>query len=109
MIETMQAEMIRLRENAERQANYAKNPESAIGPEAKDYRTFFSDESSCKGRIIKMVNTGSISQIIGPVLDLQFEEGKTPAIYNAIEIRMEDGGRSTEKRTPTPNPRPPSS
>jgi hypothetical protein len=53
MIETMQAEMIRLRENAERQANYAKNPESAIGPEAKDYRTFFQMSQAVKGELSK--------------------------------------------------------
>ena len=33
-----------------------------------------------------MANTGSISQIIGPVLDLQFAEDKLPSIYNAVEV-----------------------
>ncbi len=33
-----------------------------------------------------MANQGTISQIIGPVLDLQFELGKLPDIYNAVEI-----------------------
>src|SRR3989344_8290749 len=32
------------------------------------------------------MNKGVITQIIGPVLDLQFTEEKIPAIYNAIEI-----------------------
>jgi len=34
---------------------------------------------------------GKISQIIGPVIDLEFEEGKLPAIYNAVKIEKEDG------------------
>src|SRR5215831_13535855 len=29
---------------------------------------------------------GQIVQIIGPVLDIQFEEGHLPAIYNAVRI-----------------------
>src|SRR5258708_7094474 len=33
-----------------------------------------------------MNNIGTISQIIGPVLDLQFNENKVPAIYNAVEV-----------------------
>ncbi|HGY56857.1 MAG TPA: F0F1 ATP synthase subunit beta [Caldithrix abyssi] len=37
------------------------------------------------------MNKGRISQIIGPVLDVEFEEGKLPAIYNAIKIVREDG------------------
>ena len=37
------------------------------------------------------MNKGKISQIIGPVLDIEFEEGKLPAIYNAIKVVREDG------------------
>lgn len=37
------------------------------------------------------MNKGKISQVIGPVLDLEFEEGKLPAIYNAINITFPDG------------------
>ncbi|MBI2021716.1 F0F1 ATP synthase subunit beta [Candidatus Daviesbacteria bacterium] len=37
------------------------------------------------------MNTGRIVQIIGPVLDLQFAEGKIPAIYNAIEVPLKRG------------------
>lgn len=37
------------------------------------------------------MNKGKISQIIGPVLDLEFEEGKLPAILNSIRIKREDG------------------
>ena len=29
---------------------------------------------------------GSVTQVIGPVVDVQFEEEKLPAIYNAIRI-----------------------
>jgi len=37
------------------------------------------------------MNKGKISQIIGPVLDLEFNEGELPAIYNSIKIKREDG------------------
>lgn len=37
------------------------------------------------------LNKGYVTQIIGPVLDIQFPEGKLPLIYNAIEIKVEDG------------------
>ncbi|HKT45961.1 MAG TPA: hypothetical protein VJP87_00420, partial [Candidatus Acidoferrales bacterium] len=33
--------------------------------------------------------TGHVVQVIGPVLDLQFEEGHLPAIYNAVHITGE--------------------
>ena len=38
------------------------------------------------------MNTGTIVEVIGPVLDVKFE-GKLPAIYNALEIHLpkEDG------------------
>jgi len=42
-----------------------------------------------------MVNTASktgfISQIIGPVLDIEFPNGELPKIYNALVISSEDG------------------
>ena len=37
----------------------------------------------------KYVATGHIVQIIGPVLDVQFEEGHLPAIFNAVQITGE--------------------
>ncbi len=37
------------------------------------------------------LNKGYITQIIGPVLDIQFSEGNLPSIYNAIKIELEDG------------------
>ena len=39
------------------------------------------------------VNTGTISQVIGPIVDVHFEE-TLPAIYNALEIDF-DGGMLT--------------
>jgi F-type H+-transporting ATPase subunit beta len=33
---------------------------------------------------------GKISQIIGPVIDLEFKEGELPSIYNAIKIKRSD-------------------
>jgi F-type H+-transporting ATPase subunit beta len=34
------------------------------------------------------VNTGTITQIVGVVIDAQFSEGKVPAIYNALEAEL---------------------
>ena len=38
-------------------------------------------------------NIGRIVQVIGPVLDVEFPDGKLPAIYNAVII--EDEGKGT--------------
>ncbi len=35
------------------------------------------------------VNTGHVVQVIGPVVDVQFEEGKLPPIFNAVRITSE--------------------
>ncbi|GBE14832.1 ATP synthase subunit beta [bacterium BMS3Abin14] len=43
-----------------------------------------------------MKNIGTITQIIGPVVDVEFPPGKLPAIYNAIRIRKEDGEQGTD-------------
>src|SRR5712691_7079280 len=32
------------------------------------------------------MNQGKIVQVIGPVVDVEFEPGKLPAIYNALEV-----------------------
>ena len=32
------------------------------------------------------MNTGKIVQVIGPVVDVEFEPGKLPGIYNALEV-----------------------
>jgi F-type H+-transporting ATPase subunit beta len=37
------------------------------------------------------LNKGYVTQIIGPVLDVQFSEGNLPPIYSAIKIDLEDG------------------
>lgn len=37
------------------------------------------------------MNKGKISQIIGPVVDVEFTEGELPAIHNAVKINREDG------------------
>lgn len=36
-------------------------------------------------------NEGLISQIIGPVIDVEFQQGELPEIYNALKITKEDG------------------
>ena len=38
-------------------------------------------------------NVGRVVQIIGPVLDVEFPEGRLPAIYNAVSVR--DAGKAT--------------
>jgi len=38
-----------------------------------------------------MPNIGKITQIMGPVVDARFEEGKVPSILNALEIRSDTG------------------
>jgi F-type H+-transporting ATPase subunit beta len=37
------------------------------------------------------LNKGFVTQIIGPVLDIEFPDGKLPPIYSAIKIELEDG------------------
>ena len=37
------------------------------------------------------MNKGTISQIIGVVIDVKFETGKLPAIYNALELKTSKG------------------
>ena len=37
------------------------------------------------------LNKGYVTQIIGPVLDIAFPQGKLPPIYSAIKIDLEDG------------------
>ncbi|HTR02097.1 MAG TPA: F0F1 ATP synthase subunit beta, partial [Thermoanaerobaculia bacterium] len=41
-------------------------------------------------------NVGKVVAIIGPVLDIEFPQGKLPAIYNAIHI-VDDGKETGEK------------
>jgi len=36
-----------------------------------------------------MANIGKVLQVIGPAIDVQFEEGKLPAIYNALRVTSE--------------------
>ena len=37
------------------------------------------------------LNKGFVTQIIGPVLDIEFSNGNLPPIYTAIQITLEDG------------------
>ena len=37
-----------------------------------------------------MANKGKIAQVIGPVVDIRFEEGELPALKNAIEVNAGD-------------------
>ncbi len=44
-----------------------------------------------KVKVEKPINKGYVCQIIGPVLDIQFPDGKLPPIYSAIKIETADG------------------
>ena len=39
---------------------------------------------------------GVVAQVMGPVVDVRFEEGHLPAIYNALEIPLGDGKLTVE-------------
>lgn len=43
------------------------------------------------------MNRGKVTQVIGPVVDIEFEVGKLPAIYNAVSIKMADGAEGEHK------------
>ncbi len=43
------------------------------------------------------MNKGTVVEIIGPVVDVKFEEGKLPAIYNAVEVYKSTDGKEKEK------------
>ena len=42
------------------------------------------------------MNTGNIVQVIGPVVDVEFNAEKLPRIYNALEIEYEVNGNPTK-------------
>ncbi|HEY9501307.1 MAG TPA: hypothetical protein VIR01_06765, partial [Pyrinomonadaceae bacterium] len=43
------------------------------------------------------MNKGNIVQVIGPVVDVEFPDGKTlPKIYNALEVDYEVNGKPTK-------------
>ncbi|MBO6157831.1 MAG: F0F1 ATP synthase subunit beta, partial [Firmicutes bacterium] len=35
-------------------------------------------------------NVGTVDQVIGPVLDIKFEDGQLPQLLNAVEVRSGD-------------------
>lgn len=43
------------------------------------------------------MNEGKIIQVIGPVVDIRFERGKLPSIYNAVKIIKDQQEGSSEK------------
>jgi F-type H+-transporting ATPase subunit beta len=42
------------------------------------------------------MNKGYVTQVMGPVIDVQFEDGQLPEIYNALELDVELGGETTK-------------
>lgn len=45
------------------------------------------------------MNKGTVVEIIGPVLDVKFDEGKLPAIYNAVEVYVKNSEGVKQKIT----------
>ena len=43
-----------------------------------------------------MSNVGKIVQVIGPVIDVQFDKNKIPEIYNALEIEFTVSGKKNK-------------
>ena len=43
------------------------------------------------------MNNGKVSQVIGPVVDVEFPAGQLPAIFNALKIRIERQGDNGKK------------
>jgi len=48
-------------------------------------------ETKAPTKSAKKSSVGRIVQIIGPVLDVQFEEGHLPEIYQALSVKRDDG------------------
>lgn len=44
----------------------------------------------------KNLHRGQITQIIGPVLDVAFQPGQMPNIFNALSVQTTDKGSSSE-------------
>ena len=42
------------------------------------------------------LHKGVVAQVMGPVVDVRFEEGHLPAIYNALEIPLGAGKLTVE-------------
>ena len=58
--------------------------------------SFLIPNSSLNERLIFMPeNIGHVTQVIGPVLDVRFED-KLPSVYNAVEIDMPEGKITAE-------------
>jgi len=47
--------------------------------------------SDSQSEVEETMNVGRVSQVIGPVVDVKFEPGQLPPIYNALSIQREDG------------------
>lgn len=45
----------------------------------------------------KNLHRGQITQIIGPVLDVAFQPGQMPNIFNALCVQTTDKGRSSSE------------
>ena len=46
-------------------------------------------------------NIGKVVQVMGPVLDIRFEEGQLPRLLNSIEIETESGKLTSKEKGST--------
>src|SRR5688572_33088960 len=46
--------------------------------------------------VAEAVKVGRVVQVIGPVVDIEFESGQLPAIYNAVRVISQVGGAAVE-------------
>src|SRR5262249_50270141 len=67
------------------------------GDHARDYRSRIGRRGAVKlMATATATNVGQIVQIIRPVVDVEFEAGRLPDIYNALKIALEVDGKPSE-------------
>ena len=44
------------------------------------------------------MNTGKVTQVMGPVVDVEFDSENLPAIYNALELNFKIQGQNFSSR-----------
>src|SRR5690625_2967676 len=44
------------------------------------------------------MSKGHVTQVMGPVVDVKFDDDKLPAIYNALEGKLEESGSDEQAR-----------
>jgi len=44
------------------------------------------------------MSKGHVTQVMGPVVDVKFDDDKLPAIYNALEVKLDESGSDEQTR-----------